>query len=133
MKKNNNGSKDLYVDGFVFAVPRKNLAAYKKIASEAGKVWMKHGALEYKECIGDDMNDNMAAKNGATFPKMTRLKDDELVGFSYIVYESKKHRNEVNKKVMQDPFMNDPKMKDKPMPFDMKRMSYGGFKTIVSL
>jgi len=116
-----------YVDGFVLPVPKKNLAAYRKLARETGKIWRKHGALDFKECIGDDLNN----KWGVSFPKMAKVKPGETVFFSFIVYKSKAHRNQVNAKVMKDPFMNDPKYKDKPMPFDMKRMAYGGFKVIV--
>ncbi len=117
-----------YVDGFVLPIPKKNLAAYRRIAQAAGKVWREHGALDYKECVGDDLKN----KWGVSFPKMAKTKSSETVFFSYIVYKSKAHRNQVNAKVMKDPFMNDPKyLKDKPMPFDMKRMAYGGFKVIV--
>lgn len=122
-----------YVDGFVLVVPKKNLAEYKKMASEAGKIWMKYGALEYKECVGEDLNPDMGGEKFLTFPKMTKTKPDETVVFSYIVYKSRKHRDQVNAKVMKDPTMNDPKNKEKPMPFDMKKMAYGGFETLVDL
>ena len=117
-----------YVDGFVIAVPKKNLAAYRRMANLGKKIWMKHGALDYKECIGDDLN----TKGAAQFTKMMRIKPNETVVFSYIVYKSRAHRNSVNAKVMKDPLMNDPKYENKSMPFDMKRMVYGGFKIIVS-
>lgn len=117
-----------YVDGFVFTVPKKNLDAYKKMAKLGGKVWRKHGALDYKECIGEDMKPEQVK---LTFPKLTGAKPSDVVVFSYIVYKSRKHRDEVNKKVMADPLMNDPKYKDMPMPFDMDRMSFGGFEVIV--
>ncbi len=120
-----------YVDGFVLVVPKKNLEAYKKMAIVGGKVWMKHGALDYKECIGEDLKPDMGGMKVATFPIMLKLKPTELVVFSYIVYKSRKHRDQVNAKVMKDPLMNDPKYKDKPMPFDMARMLYGGFEVIV--
>lgn len=116
-----------YVDGFVMVVSKKNLPAYRRMAKVAGKVWMKYGALDYKECVGDDLNPEM----GLPFPKMLKLKENETVVFSYITFESKAHRNSVNAKVMKDPFMNDSKYKDEPMPFDMNRMAYGGFKIIV--
>jgi len=115
-----------YVDGFVLPVPKKNLAAYRKLAREAGKVWRKHGALDYKECIGDDLK----VKGLVSFPKMVKAKSGETVFFSYIVYKSKAHRNQVNAKVMKDPRLA--KMCDpNKMPFDVKRMAYGGFKVIV--
>lgn len=115
-----------YVDGFVLVVPEKNLAAYKKMASEASRIWKKYGALDYKECVGDDMSPEYVA---ATFPKITKLKEGELVVFSFIVYKSKADRNKINAKVMADPFMK--KYENKPMPFDMKRMTFGGFKVLV--
>lgn len=117
-----------YVDGFVFVVSRSKLAAYRKMATTAGKIWRKHGALEYKECMGNDMHPKFVK---LTFPKLTKLKRGETVWFSYIVYKSRAHRDKVNALVMKDPFMNDPKQKDMPMPFDMNRMSYGGFNVIV--
>lgn len=116
-----------YVDGFVLVIPKKNLRAYQRLAELAGEVWRRHGALDYKECIGDDLN----PKWGLPFPKLVKLKKGETVVFSYIVYKSRAHRDRVNAKVMQDPLMHDPKYKDKPMPFDMKRMVYGGFKVLV--
>lgn len=120
-----------YVDGYVLVVPKKNVAAYKKMAKSGAKMWKKYGALDYKECIGDDMNPNMGDMQATTFPNMVKLKKDETVWFSYIVFKSRAHRDEVNAKVMKDPIMNDPKYKNKPMPFDMKRMAYGGFKVMV--
>jgi uncharacterized protein YbaA (DUF1428 family) len=117
-----------YVDGYVLAVPKKKLRAYRRLAEKAGKVWRKHGALEYFECAGDDLKSKWA---GIKFPRTVRAKPSETVVFSWIVFKSKAHRNEVNAKVMKDPAMNDPKYKDKPMPFDMKRMVYGGFKVLV--
>ncbi len=118
-----------YVDGFVIAIPKKNLKAYLKEAKEGAKTWIKFGALDYKECVGDDL---APANVVFTFPKMAKTKDDETVIFSYIVYKSRKHRDSVNKKVMA---YFDKKYKDvqKEMPFDMKRFAYGGFKTIVEL
>jgi uncharacterized protein YbaA (DUF1428 family) len=116
-----------YVDGFVICVPKKNIKGYTKIATTAGKVWMKHGALEYRETIGDDLK----IKFGVPFPKMAKTKPAETVIFSWIVYKSKAHRDSVNKKVMKDPAMK--KMMEGPMVMDCKRMAYGGFKTIVDM
>lgn len=117
-----------YVDGFLLPVPKKNLAAYQKMAKAAGKVWMDHGALEYRECVGDDLR----IKGMHSFADELSTKAAETVIFSWIVYKSKAHRNAVNKKVMKDPRLN-AMMAGKSMPFDMKRMCYGGFKTIVDL
>ncbi len=120
-----------YVDGFVLPVPRKNIAAYRKMATTAGKVWREHGALDYKECIADDLVAfGMDGKPAPSlFPKLARAKSGETVFFSYIVYKSKAHRNRVNKKVMSDPSLAD---HDKfEMPFDMRRMAYAGFKPLV--
>jgi uncharacterized protein YbaA (DUF1428 family) len=122
-----------YVDGFVLVVSKKNLEAYKKMARIGGKVWMKHGALEYKECIGEDLAPDMQGMKFNPFPKMVKAKEDELVVFSYIVYKSRKHRDQVNAKVMKDSMMNEDKWKDTPMPFEMKRMAYGGFTTLVDM
>ena len=117
-----------YVDGYVLPVPRKNVAAYRRMAQKAGKVWRDHGALEYIEAAGDDLKVKWATR----FPKIARAKPGETVVFSWIVYKSRAHRDRVNKKVMKDPRMQ--KMMDpKKMPFDVKRMSYGGFKTRVDL
>lgn len=120
-----------YVDGFVLVIPKKNIGVYRKMAQMAGKVWKKYGALEYFECIGDDLNPKMGEMKCSTFPKMAKLKKGETIWFSFIVYNSKKHRNQVNAKVMKDPMMNEDAWKDKPMPFDMKRVAYAGFKTMV--
>ena len=127
MKKNKQ-----YVDGFVLPVKKKNLATYKKMAEGGAHLWMKHGALEYFECVGDDLNPKMPGMKAFTFPKLAKIKKDETVVFSYIVYKSRKHRDQVNAKVMKDPSMHDPKYKDMVMPFDVKRMAYGGFKVLVS-
>lgn len=113
-----------YVDGFVIVMKKKNEKTYKKMAALGCKVWMEYGALDYYECVGDDLQ----TKWGWTFPKMCKLKADETVVFSFIVYKSKAHRNQVNKMVMKDPRM---KMEGMKMPFDMKRFAMGGFKTIV--
>ena len=123
-----------YVDGFVLVVPKKNLAQYQKMARLGAKIWKKYGALDYKECMGDDLRPKgMGDMNPRLFAEMTNAKSNDTVWFSFIVYKSKKHRDEVNALVMKDPVMNDPKWKDKPMPFDMKRFSYGGFKVVVDL
>ena len=116
-----------YVDGYVLAVPKKNLPAYRRMAQRAGRVWRKHGALDYKECVGDDLK----TKWGVPFSRAVQLKPGETVVFSYIVFRSRAHRDRVNAKVMKDPLMSDPSCKDMPMPFDMKRMVYGGFKVLV--
>ena len=122
-------TKSTYVDGFVLVVPKKRVAEYRKIARQAGKIWKKYGALNYKECMLDQ-----ARPKGVilTFPKMTKVKPGETVWFSYIEYKSKAHRDAVNKKVMADPSMkpDNPNHMDN-MPFDMKRMAYGGFKVVV--
>ena len=115
-----------YVDGFVLTVPTKKLKAYKALAAKGAKMWMKHGAVGYHECVGEDLN----VKMGVPFPKLAKAKAGETVVFAYIVYRNRKHRDQVNKKVMADPGvaeMCDPKN----LPFDMKRMSMGGFETLV--
>jgi len=115
-----------YVDGFVVPVPKKNVPAYRRMARQAGKVWREHGALEYRECVGDDLK----VKMGLPFPRLSRLKSGETVFFSWIVYKSRAHRDRVNAKVMKDPRIA--KMMDPTsMPFDHKRMLYGGFKIMV--
>ena len=99
-----------YVDGFVLVVPKKKLAAYKRMAAQGAKLWRKYGALEYKECVGDDLNPKMGGMPPfLKFPKMVKLKKGGTVVFSYIVYKSRAHRDSVNAKVMKDPSMNDPK------------------------
>lgn len=118
-----------YVDGFVFSVPKAKKSEYKKIAKEAAQVWKKFGALDYKECVGDDVTPEFIK---FTFPKMAKTKEDEEVWFSFIVFKNKTERNSINKKVMA---YFDEKYKDKPMemPFDMKRFAVGGFKTEVEM
>jgi alkaline phosphatase len=116
-----------YVDGFVLVIPKENRAAYKKMAKEASKVWKEFGALEYKECRGDDMEPNNVF---FTFPKMGKAKENEEIWFSFIVFKSKKDRNVINKQVMAH-FDKKYAGKDMPMPFDMKRFAYAGFKTEV--
>ena len=122
-----------YVDGFVVPVPTKNVAAYRRMAAKAGKIWREHGALEFRECVGDDLNPAMGeGKPVPTFPRMAGLKKGETVMFSWIVYQSRAHRDKVNAKVMKDPRIGS-MMSDKKMPFDPRRMAYAGFKTIVDM
>ena len=115
-----------YIDGFVLSVPKNKLAAYKRMATQASKVWREHGALEYRECVGDDMT----APGMVAFPKLAKSKPDEVVIFAYVVFKSRRHRDAANKKILADPrlaAMGDPD----DMPFDCKRMAHGGFKTLV--
>jgi len=113
-----------YVDGFLLAVPKKKLALYKKMAKVGAKLWKKHGALEYRECMGEDLKPAF----GVPFTKVAKTRPGETVFFSFIVYKSRAHRDKVNKAVMADP-----SMKELPpdMPFDVKRMAYGGFEVLV--
>lgn len=115
-----------YTDGFLIPVPKANLEAYRAMAESAGQIWKEHGALDYKECVLDDGE----SEHGLPFPKGINSKDDEAVVFSWIVYESREHRDAVNARVMKDPRI-DAMCKDGQMPFDSKRMMYGGFKVIV--
>ena len=115
-----------YVDGFVLAVPTRKLGAYRRMSAKAGKVWKEHGALEYRECVGDDLQ----TKWGTPFQKRVKPKKGEVIVFSWIVYKSRAHRDKILPKIMQDKRLN---MDAKSMPFDMKRMSYGGFKVIVNM
>jgi uncharacterized protein YbaA (DUF1428 family) len=117
-----------YVDGFVVPVPKKNLNEYKKMARLCGKICMEYGALEYNECVAEDVKPGKVT----SFPQSVKLKAGETVIFSYVVYKSKTHRNAVNKKFMKDPRMVK-MMADKNMPFDGKRMFWGGFKSFVTL
>ncbi len=120
--------KGTYVDGFVIPIPKKNTAKYKKMATEASRVWKRFGALDYKECIIDDAKPKFVA---FAFPRMAKTKPGETVWFSFIVYKSRQHRDEVNKKVMA--YFDKKYSKEKMlMPFDMKRFAYGGFKVEVS-
>ena len=117
-----------YVDGFVVPVPKKNLAAYRRMSQKAGKVWREFGALEYRECVADDVKPGKYT----SFPQGVKLKSGEVVVFSWIVYKSRAQRDRINAKVMKDPrlaAMMDPKNP----PFDGKRMVYGGFKVFVNL
>jgi uncharacterized protein YbaA (DUF1428 family) len=115
-----------YVDGFVVPVPKKNVDAYRRLARTAGKIWREHGALEYVECVADDVKPGKLT----SFPQSVKLKPGETVVFAYIVYRSRAHRDRVNAKVMQDPRIQ---MDPKAMPFDAKRMIYGGFTTLVDV
>jgi len=116
-----------YVDGYVLPVPRKNLQAYRRMAQKAGKIWREHGALEYRECVGDDLR----VKWGVPFSRTVKGKRGETVVFSWIVFKSRAHRDAVNARVMKDPRLAK-EMKMEPMPFDVKRMAYGGFKVLVA-
>lgn len=117
-----------YVDGFVVPVPKKNLDAYRSMSKKCGKIWKEYGALEYVECIADDVKPGKRT----SFPQSVKLKADELVVFSWIVYKSRAHRDRVNKQVMKDPRLK-AMMDPKDSPFDGKRMIYGGFKTLLEL
>jgi uncharacterized protein YbaA (DUF1428 family) len=117
-----------YVEGFVVPVPKKNLAAYRRIARKAGKVWRDHGALEYKECVADDVK----VGKWTSFPRSVKLKPNETVVFSWITYKSRAHRDRVNAKVMKDKRLAN-MMDPKAMPFDGKRMIYGGFKVLLDV
>jgi uncharacterized protein YbaA (DUF1428 family) len=111
-----------YVDGFLIPIPKRNVRAYRRMATMGRNAWMKHGALDYKECVGDDLAPTFAAP----FTRLLKLKPTETAVFAYIVFKSRAHRDQVNKKVMKE--MGE---MPKEMPFDMKRMVYGGFKTLV--
>ncbi len=119
-----------YVDGYVLPVPKKNLPTYRRMAQKAAVISREHGALEYRECVGDDLEVKAAATFGiAPFPRKLKLERGETVIFSWIVFRSRAHRDRVNAKVMGDPRLA--KMPP-PMPFDVKRMVYGGFKILVA-
>lgn len=122
-------TKGKYVDGFIIPIPKKNTAAYKKMATEGGRVWKKFGALDYKECIIDDAKPPFVA---FTFSKMAKTKPGELVWFSFIVFKSRAHRDSVNKKVMAYFSKKYGQDMSKNMPFDMKRFAFAGFKVVVS-
>src|SRR5688572_15107234 len=113
-----------YVDGYVLPIPKKHLAAYRKMAAMGKKAWLKHGAVDYKECVGDDL----AAKWGTPFTRVMKLKPGETVIFAYVVFKSRAHRDRVNARVMKEMALLDG---HPDMPFDPKRMAFGGFKTIV--
>ena len=116
-----------YVDAFVLPVPKRKLAAYRRISRMAGKVWRHHGALEYRECVGNDLR----VKMGVPFPRLAKVRPGETVVFSWIVYKSRAARDRVNAKVMKDPRMA--KAMNQPMPFDVKRMTMGGFTVFVDV
>ncbi|HEX8012477.1 MAG TPA: DUF1428 domain-containing protein [Casimicrobiaceae bacterium] len=117
-----------YVDGFVVPVPTRNLAAYRRLAKKAGKIWREYGALDYREWLGDDT----PVGKLTSFPRSVKLKRGETVVFSWIVYKSRVDRNRINAKVMKDPRLAD-MMDPKKMPFDGKRLIYGGFKPLVAV
>jgi uncharacterized protein YbaA (DUF1428 family) len=117
-----------YVDGFIVPVPKKNLAAYRRMAKTVGKVWREHGALSYTECVADDVKPG----KHTSFPQAVKLKPGEVVIFSWVVYASRAQRDRVNAKVMKDPRLASI-MNPKSMPFDGKRMFWGGFKTFLEL
>jgi len=117
-----------YVDGFVVPVPKKKLAAYRRMAAKAGRIWREHGALEFRECIADDVKWGKRT----SFPRSVKQKTGETVMFSYIVYKSRAARDRINAKVMKDNRLAK-MMNPKAMPFDAKRMIWGGFKTVVDL
>ena len=117
-----------YVDGFVLPVPEKHMDAYRRMARKAGKVWREHGALEYHECVADDVKPGKLT----SFPQSVRLKRGETVVFSWITYKSRAHRDRVNAKVMKDPRLAK-MMSGKSMPFAFKRLIYGGFKVMIDI
>lgn len=117
-----------YIDGFVLPVPKSKLAAYTRLSRKAAKIWKKHGALDYRECVGEDLEPKKDF-TGVGFQKLAKAKEGETVVFSWILYKSRKHRDKVNAKVMADPKIAE--MCGKDMPFDVKRMAYGGFKSFV--
>jgi uncharacterized protein YbaA (DUF1428 family) len=117
-----------YVDGFVLPVPRKRLDEYRRMARKAGRIWMEYGALQFRECVADDVKPGKVT----SFPQSVKLKPNEIVLFSYIVFKSRADRDRINKKVMSDPRLT-ASMDTKNPPFDMKRMFWGGFKTLVDL
>ena len=122
-----------YVDGFLLPVEKKKLSAYRKMAEMGSKMWKRHGALEYFECVGDDLYPKSMGMEIARFPKVMKLKKGEVPVFSFIIYKSRAHRDAVTEKVYLEmsELMKDPKHKDMVMPFEVKRMAYGGFKAIV--
>lgn len=122
-----------YVDGFVFPVPKKNVAAYKKMAEWGKRSWMKHGALAYYECMGDDLTvKSMGGMKPRSFKDTAKAKGNDTVWFSFIVFRDKKHRDAVNKKVMDQMNKDAKKWENMPMPMDPKKMAYGGFKAVVN-
>jgi uncharacterized protein YbaA (DUF1428 family) len=128
--------KSTYIDAFVLVIPRDKVEKYKKMATDGCNIWMKYGALSYRECMGHDLTPSMEGMESCPFPQLVNLKDDETIWFSYIEYASKEHRDEVNKKVMasfEEKWQEDPgAMEDYMNIFDMKRFSTGGFSIEVS-
>jgi len=121
-----------YVDGFVFVVPSNKVSEYKKMAEEGAEVWMRHGALQYFECKGEDLvTKEMGGMKALEFPKLTNAKQGDTVWFSFIVFKSREHRDEVNKKVMDEMNEKYKDIKDFSMPFDMAKMAQGGFEAVV--
>lgn len=129
-----------YVDGFVLAIKKDKLDVYNQMASLGGKIWMKHGALAYYECLGEDMTpaqmempeEHSDMGKMMTFPEMLKTSADEVPVFSFIIFKSREHRDEVNAKVMADPEMSPEQFKNMEMPMDMNRMAYGGFQSFVN-
>ncbi len=126
-----------YVDGFVLAIKKDKFDEYKDMATLGGKIWMKHGALAYYECVGEDMTPSQPEECSdmgrmMTFPEMLKTNADEVSVFSFIVFNSREHRDEVNAKVMADPEMSPEQYEGKEMPMDMNRMAYGGFQSFVN-
>lgn len=119
----------MYVDGFVLPVPRENVATYRRIARKCGKIWKEYGALQYIECVEDDVKPGKLT----SFPQAVKLKPGEVVVFSWIVYTSRRARDSINAKVMKDPRMDKMMKGPQDMPFDARRMFWGGFKSIVEL
>jgi uncharacterized protein YbaA (DUF1428 family) len=117
-----------YVDGYVLPLPKKSIERYRRISLKAGKIWREHGALEYRECVGDDLD----VKGLTPFPRRIKLRRGETVVFSWIVFKSRAHRDRVNARVMKDKRLG-ASMDTTTMPFDVKRMVYGGFKVVVDL
>ena len=118
-----------YVDGYVIPIKKAKLAAYRRIAAKAGKVWMDHGALAFMECAGEDLK----TKFGVSFLKLAKAKPGETVLYSFVVYKSRRDRDRINAKVTKDPRLAAIMSPDAPMPFDMKRLTYGGFSALVDL
>ena len=121
-----------YVDGFVLVVPKNKIKEYQKMAEQGKDMWMKYGALEYMECVGEDLDPKeMGGMKSLAFTELAKAKPDETVWFSFIVFKSKEHRDKINAKVMEEMNKQAEKYKDVPMPFDMKRMAIGGFEVKV--
>lgn len=118
-----------YVDGFLIPIAKENVSKYKEIAQKAGELWKEHGALEYYECVGDDLD----IEGMVSFKKVAGTSEEETVIFSWIVFESREHRDRVNQAVMDDPRIKEMMESGGPEPFDLRRMAYGGFKTLVNL